>query len=209
MKYQSEILPFLAAATSLLLSAAGIGQDASESGVLWATPYAASAGYKLVGWNDLGMHCFDGKDYSIFAVLPPYNTIHTHLMDPTGKLIKSGVGYTVTYQAVLDPLTNSIKYNICAKDQLLAVRAKVRVGHLAARPGPQGSLDARSTQRTSTDDVQQRGQHIHRGWHSHHTLRRCGSSTVPAELLSHDAAGREKCFRYDPSDDRHRPAHLG
>jgi hypothetical protein len=31
---------------------------------------ATGGTYKLVGWNDLGMHCFDGKDYSVFGVLP-------------------------------------------------------------------------------------------------------------------------------------------
>src|SRR6516164_3479916 len=62
--------------------------------------------YKLIGWNDLGMHCFDGKDYSIFAVLPPYNTIHAHLIDNRGKVVQSNTGYTVTYQAELDQLTN-------------------------------------------------------------------------------------------------------
>lgn len=27
--------------------------------------------YTLLAWNDLGMHCVDGKDYSIFSILPP------------------------------------------------------------------------------------------------------------------------------------------
>ncbi len=30
--------------------------------------------YVLIGWNDLGMHCYD-QDYATFAVLPPYNTL--------------------------------------------------------------------------------------------------------------------------------------
>jgi hypothetical protein len=64
--------------------------------------------YKLTGWNELGMHCDDGQDYSIFGVLPPYNSVHAHLIDSSGLLVKAGTGYIVTYQAITDPLTNTI-----------------------------------------------------------------------------------------------------
>ena len=64
--------------------------------------FAAGGSYTLIGWNDLGMHCMDG-DYTVFSILPPYNTIHAQLVDPSGKLVKSGAGITVTYQAVADP----------------------------------------------------------------------------------------------------------
>lgn len=60
-------------------------------------------GYTLIAWNDLGMHCMDGKDYSVFSILPPYNNIHAHLIDKNataGKNITSGV--TLTYEAVAD-----------------------------------------------------------------------------------------------------------
>lgn len=69
--------------------------------------------YTLVAWNDLGMHCMDGNDYSIFSILPPYNNLHAHLISKdltTGKSITTGV--TLTYEAVADPSgsinTNSI-----------------------------------------------------------------------------------------------------
>src|SRR5512142_2487151 len=55
----------------------------------------------IVGWNNLGMHCMD-SDYSVFSVLPPYNTIEAQLI-VDGKLVTNGAGYTVTYQAVADP----------------------------------------------------------------------------------------------------------
>lgn len=43
--------------------------------------------YTLVAWNDLGMHCVDGSDYSIFSILPPFNNLHAQLVDTsTGKL---------------------------------------------------------------------------------------------------------------------------
>ena len=45
---------------------------------------AGAAGYTVVGWNNLGMHCMDG-DYSVFSLLPPYNTIHAQLIDQQGR----------------------------------------------------------------------------------------------------------------------------
>jgi hypothetical protein len=64
-------------------------------------PPAATGSYAVTAWSELGMHCMDGKDYSVFAVLPPYNTIHAQVIkrgDPPS--IPSGV--TVTYEAVAD-----------------------------------------------------------------------------------------------------------
>ena len=78
---------------TLVLSASTSGGSGTGTGT-----------YKLIGWNDLGMHCFDGADFSVFGVLPPYNTIHAHLIDPSGNLIVSPAGYTLTYQAVSDQI---------------------------------------------------------------------------------------------------------
>jgi hypothetical protein len=63
------------------------------------TTNAASS--TILGWNNLGMHCMD-SDYSVFTVLPPYNTIEAQLI-VGGKLVTNGAGYTVTYQAIADP----------------------------------------------------------------------------------------------------------
>ena len=55
----------------------------------------ASTGYTLLAWNDLGMHCVDGKDYSVFSILPPYNNLHAQLVSTAqGGLITSGVTLT-------------------------------------------------------------------------------------------------------------------
>lgn len=69
--------------------------------VLFALTSLAPA-QKLIGWNNLGMHCMD-DDYSVFSILPPYNTIDCQLIDSTGKLVKSGAGITVTYESIADP----------------------------------------------------------------------------------------------------------
>ncbi len=55
----------------------------------------------IVGWNNLGMHCMD-SDYSVFSVLPPYNTIEAQLV-VNGQLVTNGGAYRVTYQALADP----------------------------------------------------------------------------------------------------------
>ena len=55
----------------------------------------------VLGWNNLGMHCMD-SDYSVFSILPHYNTIESQLI-VNGLLVTNGTGYTVTYQAVTDP----------------------------------------------------------------------------------------------------------
>ncbi len=59
------------------------------------------ASNQILGWNNLGMHCMD-SDYSVFSILPPYNTIEAQLI-VAGRLVTNGAGYTVTYQAVADP----------------------------------------------------------------------------------------------------------
>ena len=61
----------------------------------------AQNGWKVIAWNDLGMHCVDGKDYSIYSILPPFNTFHAQVVNGSGRLVKTGV--TLSYQAVADP----------------------------------------------------------------------------------------------------------
>lgn len=61
----------------------------------------SSSGYALLAWNDLGMHCVDGKDYSVFSILPPYNNLHAQLVNKTtGKQVTGNV--TLTYESYAD-----------------------------------------------------------------------------------------------------------
>jgi len=58
--------------------------------------------YTLLAWNDLGMHCMDGKDFSVFSILPPYNNLNAQLIlksDGGEKHVTSGV--TITYTAAM------------------------------------------------------------------------------------------------------------
>lgn len=65
-------------------------------------PARAANGNTVIGWNDLGMHCMDGVDFSVFSILPPFNNIHAHLI-ANGQLITDTNSYTLTYEAVADP----------------------------------------------------------------------------------------------------------
>jgi len=62
--------------------------------------FGRAANFQVLGWNNLGMHCMD-SDYSIFSILPPYNTIEAQLI-VGGKLMTNTSEYTMSYQAVAD-----------------------------------------------------------------------------------------------------------
>ncbi|WP_345988172.1 hypothetical protein WCX18_11955 [Sulfurimonas sp. HSL1-2] len=69
-----------------------------------------AASYTLLAWNDLGMHCMDGKDFSVFSILPPYNTLNAQLIMKTDggeKHVTSGVTVTYTAAASLDGKFNT------------------------------------------------------------------------------------------------------
>jgi hypothetical protein len=75
---------------------------------------AANAPYSLVAWTELGMHCIDGKDYSIFSILPPYNVIHAQLIKKGEPPTQITSGVTITYQATPDS-TGSVNTSSAGK----------------------------------------------------------------------------------------------
>jgi hypothetical protein len=106
------------AAALLALSACGGGGSGSGSGD--ATGGGGTGGgttggtgggtgstpsYKILGANDLGMHCVDA-DFSVFSILPPYNVVNAQVLrtDASGKPLLQGDGVvTLRYSAVADP----------------------------------------------------------------------------------------------------------
>lgn len=67
------------------------------------TPTPTSSGsYVLLAWAELGMHCMDGKDYSVFSVLPPYNTVYAKLLQKGSQPLPVTSGVTITYEAIAD-----------------------------------------------------------------------------------------------------------
>jgi hypothetical protein len=81
------------------------GSATSNSATLTVTSTGAGGGsgsYVLLAWSELGMHCMDGKDYSVFSVLPPYNTIYAKLLAKGTQPLPVTSGVTITYQAMAD-----------------------------------------------------------------------------------------------------------
>ena len=56
--------------------------------------------FRVIFWNDLGMHCMD-SDYSVFALLPPFNTINAQFI-LNGDLVRSPGAYTLWYEGTPD-----------------------------------------------------------------------------------------------------------
>lgn len=67
-----------------------------------ASDPAVSDQYRIVGWNDLGMHCMDDR-YEVFSILPPYNTLWAQVVRiPAGggdpQLVTSGVSVAYSFE---------------------------------------------------------------------------------------------------------------
>jgi len=77
------------------------GDDKDNGTTTTSTTTVGTTGYTLLAWNDLGMHCYDGSDFSIFSILPPYNNLNAQLINNAGtsnKHITSGI--SITYEAL-------------------------------------------------------------------------------------------------------------
>jgi hypothetical protein len=81
----------------------GGGDEGGKGDVALPSTVPALGNYAVVGWNDLGMHGVDGKDHSVFSILPTYNNLHAQVIQRNvsgDKLVTTGV--TLTYEAVAD-----------------------------------------------------------------------------------------------------------
>jgi hypothetical protein len=118
-----------------------------NSGGGGGTPPPAAGTYSLMAWNDLGMHCVDGKDFSIFSILPPYNNLHAQLVNKsTGKQVTTGV--TLTYESLADttvpttdPAYNSINTSSATKTNFWQYVQSL----FGARPADNFGLNLNST----------------------------------------------------------------
>ncbi len=68
-----------------------------------------TSNYTVIAWNDLGMHCMDA-DFSVFSILPPYNTLVAQVVKKgkEPKKLDDGDNIEVLYEPYPDPDTNSI-----------------------------------------------------------------------------------------------------
>ena len=60
-------------------------------------PPAAVADYVLLGWNDLGMHCYN-RDFQDLGVLPPYNTLWAQVIKRGNPPVIMTDTVTVTFR---------------------------------------------------------------------------------------------------------------
>jgi len=104
-----RVLSYLTKLNWLIFMLAGIGLVLLSLVAIKPFPTEAFAGnkvylpvvqngnpYVVLGWNDLGMHCYD-RDYSTLMVLPPYNNLYAQVIkrgDPP-QVITTGI--TVEY----------------------------------------------------------------------------------------------------------------
>ncbi|HHH44091.1 MAG TPA: PKD domain-containing protein [Gammaproteobacteria bacterium] len=67
-------------------------------------PFIGLAGYQVFAANDLGMHCGD-FDTRISSILPPFNVMHTQVIQRGGepKILGPGDGVDVVYSAASNP----------------------------------------------------------------------------------------------------------
>lgn len=79
--------------SALFLTKPSYADDANPA------PAAIANGTLAIAWNDLGMHCMD-PDYSVFALLPPFNDLKAQLI-VAGKL-KNATGYSLEYKGAAD-----------------------------------------------------------------------------------------------------------
>lgn len=100
-----------------------------------------AAGYVLTAWSELGMHCIDGKDYRVFSVLPPYNTLHAQLFMKGEPPVPITSGVTVTYQAMAD-VNGSVNSNSSKKTNFWTWVGKL----FLATPPPDTGLAGYQTQ---------------------------------------------------------------
>ncbi|WP_345985361.1 hypothetical protein WCX49_12230 [Sulfurimonas sp. HSL-1656] len=107
MRYVKEIIT---AGLVFILSACGSTSNDGRAEEVAAAEFGNSGAYTLLAWNDLGMHCMDGSDFSVFSILPPYNNLNAQLIQKagtSGKHVTSGVAITYSAVASLDGKYNT------------------------------------------------------------------------------------------------------
>jgi hypothetical protein len=139
----------------------------------------------VIGWNNLGMHCTDGSDFSVFSILPHFNTIQAHVV-AGGRLVTNAAlqGVSVTYEAVPDP-AGSINRTSVGKGNFYSFVGSLYGAALAPDMGLAGSAMPGAANKPQPMTFDPANEMVHRHGRPDHPLRRRG----PEELLSDDAPG--------------------
>jgi hypothetical protein len=98
----TALVAILALAGGGALASAGADAGSNPPGIpkpAAPTPAPPAGVYKVISWNDLGMHCMN-ESFANLAVLPPYNTLWAQviLQGPQPKIITSTV--TIDYNII-------------------------------------------------------------------------------------------------------------
>ncbi len=104
-------------------------------------PTTGLGSYVVIGWNDLGMHCYD-LDYSVLSVLPPYNNLWAQVIQRGNppRVITTGVSvhYDFPDNTYSVGKTNFWEYT----DELYGVTLAPNIG--LAGKGLADEMDAKS-----------------------------------------------------------------
>ncbi|MBI5300850.1 MAG: hypothetical protein HY868_01840 [Chloroflexi bacterium] len=84
---------------------------ADASRAAGAPAQIANGVFKLIGWNDLGMHCLN-ENFANLAVLPPFNTLWAQLIRQDTKPQIVTTGYRVEY-SIVDNTFSACKNGRC------------------------------------------------------------------------------------------------
>ena len=86
-------------------------------GIMVRESSAAGGNYKILAWNDLGMHCYN-RDFADMAVLPPYNTFWVQVVKEGNppELVTAGIRVEYFYA---DNTYSVGKTNFWSYDQAL------------------------------------------------------------------------------------------
>jgi hypothetical protein len=86
----------LCAVVALLAAGLFAGHDGPASLAATRVVPTGTAAYRVLAWNDLGMHCYNGS-FADMMVLPPYNTLWAQVVrvDDPPSIVTTGV--TVSY----------------------------------------------------------------------------------------------------------------
>ncbi|EJF07506.1 hypothetical protein ThvES_00003440 [Thiovulum sp. ES] len=60
---------------------------------------SSGSDYQVIAWSDLGMHCTDGSDFSVFSILPPYSNLVAQVIKKGDEPEKIKSGISLTYES--------------------------------------------------------------------------------------------------------------
>ena len=164
---------------------------------------APEVAWRTIAWNNLGMHCMDAE-YSVFSILPPFNTLQAQVVDPSGGLITDPAGLTVTYEAVADPSGSFNTTSIGKTDFWQHVLALYGVA-LPDDVGLAGTAMPGTPERAAAHDVRRGPPRLRGRGHPDHALRRRGRE----EPLPDDASRRPRRRRSASGEHERRPSGVG